>query len=236
LTIIAHRQVKQGWNKLRSLQVKTEGMERQIESGLEVTEMKYETTPQKITDKILELCNEINRGGIPEYINAMPIAECEAGKCFENVSRKIKTSGGQQVNGWVIWQWNNMLIEAEPYSVWQTPEGECVDITPREIGVQRILFLPDLCVEYGTGSHKSIMRPLTDSELVAELIHIAEEIDRILESYTKPEDIPVAVVGPLLKPYKERKDEILAILNRKVGRNEPCVCGSGLKYKKCCGK
>ena len=23
---------------------------------------------------------------------------------------------------------------------------------------------------------------------------------------------------------------------RKVGRNDPCPCGSGLKYKKCCGK
>jgi len=23
---------------------------------------------------------------------------------------------------------------------------------------------------------------------------------------------------------------------RKVGRNEPCPCGSGVKYKKCCGK
>lgn len=22
----------------------------------------------------------------------------------------------------------------------------------------------------------------------------------------------------------------------KIGRNDPCVCGSGLKYKKCCGK
>ncbi|WP_206077721.1 SEC-C metal-binding domain-containing protein [Aquamicrobium sp. LC103] len=22
---------------------------------------------------------------------------------------------------------------------------------------------------------------------------------------------------------------------RKVGRNEPCLCGSGSKYKKCCG-
>jgi uncharacterized protein YecA (UPF0149 family) len=23
---------------------------------------------------------------------------------------------------------------------------------------------------------------------------------------------------------------------KKVGRNEPCPCGSGKKYKKCCGK
>ena len=24
--------------------------------------------------------------------------------------------------------------------------------------------------------------------------------------------------------------------NKKVGRNDPCPCGSGKKYKKCCGK
>ena len=23
---------------------------------------------------------------------------------------------------------------------------------------------------------------------------------------------------------------------RRVGRNEPCPCGSGVKYKKCCGR
>ena len=25
-------------------------------------------------------------------------------------------------------------------------------------------------------------------------------------------------------------------IGKKVGRNEPCPCGSGKKYKKCCGK
>ena len=25
-------------------------------------------------------------------------------------------------------------------------------------------------------------------------------------------------------------------LGKKIGRNEKCPCGSGLKYKKCCGK
>jgi len=32
-----------------------------------------------------------------------------------------------------------------------------------------------------------------------------------------------------LKKQPVRKDQ-------KVGRNDPCPCGSGLKYKKCCGK
>lgn len=26
------------------------------------------------------------------------------------------------------------------------------------------------------------------------------------------------------------------IISAKIGRNDPCTCGSGLKYKKCCGK
>jgi SEC-C motif-containing protein len=26
------------------------------------------------------------------------------------------------------------------------------------------------------------------------------------------------------------------IISSKVGRNDPCICGSGVKYKKCCGK
>ena len=31
-----------------------------------------------------------------------------------------------------------------------------------------------------------------------------------------------------------QREPILA--KEKVGRNEPCTCGSGKKYKKCCGK
>jgi preprotein translocase subunit SecA len=33
------------------------------------------------------------------------------------------------------------------------------------------------------------------------------------------------------------KKKLSPIVNKdKVGRNDPCVCGSGKKYKKCCGK
>lgn len=42
---------------------------------------------------------------------------------------------------------------------------------------------------------------------------------------------------------KEQRDEIFKNFKRdhiahsdKVGRNDPCPCGSGKKYKKCCGK
>jgi len=42
----------------------------------------------------------------------------------------------------------------------------------------------------------------------------------------KPEDI--SDLEKLLKPSRPTE-------SMKVGRNEPCPCGSGKKYKKCCG-
>jgi len=44
----------------------------------------------------------------------------------------------------------------------------------------------------------------------------------------KPEDLTDLEL--LLNPPKTKRAE------KKVGRNEPCPCGSQKKYKKCCGK
>ena len=44
----------------------------------------------------------------------------------------------------------------------------------------------------------------------------------------KPED--VTQLELLLNPPQPK------IAEKKIGRNDPCPCGSGTKYKKCCGK
>ena len=36
--------------------------------------------------------------------------------------------------------------------------------------------------------------------------------------------------------YKEQKESGTVRKEKKIGRNDPCPCGSGKKYKKCCGK
>ena len=38
------------------------------------------------------------------------------------------------------------------------------------------------------------------------------------------------------KLYLEQKKSGTVIVGKKVGRNDPCPCGSGKKYKFCCGK
>ncbi len=38
------------------------------------------------------------------------------------------------------------------------------------------------------------------------------------------------------KLYKEQKNSGTIRKEKKIGRNDPCPCGSGKKYKKCCGR
>lgn len=35
--------------------------------------------------------------------------------------------------------------------------------------------------------------------------------------------------------YKKQKNSSTVVRDKKIGRNDPCPCGSGIKYKKCCG-
>ncbi len=39
----------------------------------------------------------------------------------------------------------------------------------------------------------------------------------------------------LLRPSPSENPRALAVETKKVGRNDPCACGSGKKFKKCCG-
>ena len=65
-----------------------------------------------------------------------------------------------------------------------------------------------------------------------------EELESVFEANGWHSDIEVNPDAPediadlelLLNPPKTRTVE------KKVGRNEPCPCGSGKKHKKCCGK
>ncbi|MBQ8759436.1 MAG: SEC-C domain-containing protein [Clostridia bacterium] len=42
------------------------------------------------------------------------------------------------------------------------------------------------------------------------------------------------VYGRAAKPEKQSAEPYVKPKSEQVGRNDPCPCGSGLKYKKCC--
>ena len=82
----------------------------------------------------------------------------------------------------------------------------------------------------GTVNNPAVVKVQTE-ERVKELEPVFEENGwkyTIELEPDKPEDITALEI--LLNPIKTK------IAEKKVARNEPCPCGSGKKYKKCCGK
>ena len=54
--------------------------------------------------------------------------------------------------------------------------------------------------------------------------------------YNLPEWDKILNDGRRKEIYKEQKKSGTVVQERKIGRNEACPCGSGKKYKLCCGK
>jgi preprotein translocase subunit SecA len=54
------------------------------------------------------------------------------------------------------------------------------------------------------------------------------EFDEPIDPWLDPVDLVPPEFLDISIPYRRASP--------KVGRNEPCVCGSGKKYKKCCGQ
>ncbi|MEG2419999.1 MAG: SEC-C metal-binding domain-containing protein [Oscillospiraceae bacterium] len=190
---------------------------------------KRTTTPKELTDQIKSFCSEILTDVQPIYIPIQPIENGQYGECYKNVQNAINAMGGKRILGWNIWWWANILLEAEAHAIWENPNGEYVDVTPQRDGEKQILFLPDASLSYEGHLIKSVRQPLTNSPLVADFIRITSELEEIKQHSSGN---TVALPGELVERYMW----LLSIFKTKVGRNDPCPCQSGLKYKKCCGQ
>ena len=73
----------------------------------------------------------------------------------------------------------------------------------------------------------------TEQEETSEKKYSDDDVQKAAEKFMKREQVAV--------PTSINLEGDSAPVNRtvkkvKVGRNDPCPCGSGKKYKKCCGK
>jgi hypothetical protein len=101
-----------------------------------------ETTPQKISHRVLEFAHRL--GGEPPIF--VPVVHDDVGLfgyCDNGVRERVRLSGGTAAFGWCIWEWPRILLTAEFHTVWQTPDGQLVDITPKPHGETSIVFIQD---------------------------------------------------------------------------------------------
>lgn len=198
--------------------------------------MRRETTPPAITPAIIDFCKELS-DATPVYISVHPAPEMKINDCFRNVSKLVEQVGGKQVNGWVIWQFANVFLNSEAHAIWQSDVGTLIDPTPHADGETKILFLPDSKVEYRDRKIPGKKKALTDSPLTKEYVALAEEMENYLvNTISRYNMMPGSPVDAHIVYAHKRCSELLSLFRAKAGRNEPCPCGSGLKYKKCCGQ
>ena len=80
-----------------------------------------------------------------------------------------------------------------------------------------------------------LLRPITEED-ERDLLRTRRQQQPL--SYSQPEDTPEPVWQPSQPQGQQSAAAVKTVVRntRKVGRNEPCPCGSGKKYKKCCGR
>ena len=172
------------------------------------------TTPKEINKGILDFCKAIDPTTKPVFLELFPVEGYELGECYGNVEKHIEKNGGNIQYGWIIWETPDVLLDAEFHAIWVSDKEKYIDVTPKADREQNILFLPDSKRTF-TGEEliDNIRKSLVDNEYTRQIIENAKKGFEIKN-----------------KAYKV----FLKGKERKIGKNEPCPCGSGKKYKRCC--
>ena len=201
------------------------------------------TTPANITPAIISLCHELVADTEPEFLAVAPVSNADVNDCFPVVERYVRDHGGSICYGWQIWEWSGVMVEAEFHAVWRSPTGELRDITPKQVSISQILFLPDPSRQYEGRQVPNLRKSLSPDQRVAEFIARCEEEFEFMNRGERATQYGELELSPQevreLAAIQQRKNELYRQLDSRAphpGRNDPCFCGSGTKYKKCCGR
>ena len=136
-------------------------------------------------------------------------------------------------------------IEKEIYEKLLSNPDEAVKGTVKELAEkfgQEVLTM----IGFLDGINESLLIEL-DLDTVEEdtVISLAFDKERLYKNmvaakadwlYELPQWKEIFSEEELKKFYKEQKESTTIRKQKKIGRNDPCPCGSGKKYKKCCGR
>jgi hypothetical protein len=186
-------------------------------------------------------------------VEVIPAAGAIKDECFPNVEIHIKKNGGSIQHGWIIWENPGVIIEGNFHACWKDAFGQLVDITPKRDRETQILFLPDSTRIYENKPVDNVRLILTKNPAVLAEFKRQERLNQLRAKYNyggRIAQIPTAELAEVLSGAST--PEIIRLVGMeafqnlvaqgdlrqqsKAGRNDPCTCGSGIKYKRCCGR
>ena len=139
-------------------------------------------TPPNVTADILKFVKRFKSDRPPFYVPTVPIVGEKINDCFNVIARKIAKDGGSILYGWAIWEWPTIMVEGEFHSVWVSPSGEMIDISPRPEVIERILFVADPKRFFQGERIGNRRMPLRKLKEIERFIWVSQKIEEIIGS------------------------------------------------------
>ena len=143
-----------------------------------------------------------------------------------------------------FWQ-RYFLLEKGVYEKLLTNPDEKVEGTVKELADKYGLSIMDM-TGFLDGINESLVEPnpidTMEEDTKVSLVFDKEKLYKNMVDakadwlYELPQWKEIFSEEKLHELYLEQKKSNTIVKGPKIGRNDPCPCGSGKKYKKCCGK
>jgi hypothetical protein len=154
---------------------------------------------------------------------------------------------GQRSRGEVMAYFRGLFhkLERRPSMVWNGLVSACADLCPEEVVEEIRQAYEDGLVEPGVIRWKNIERALAlgKQRAIKELKgrnHLITDVEKEMEWWACFREeawstgrCKARFIAP---PPSLGTQEPIRRVEPKVGRNDPCPCGSGKKFQKCCGR
>lgn len=160
-------------------------------------------------------CASLVADTAPLITPCRPLLNKPYNDCFNVVSEQVTSHGGQQIIGWAIWELPGVFIEAEFHAVWQSPEGELLDVVPRVRPFTHISFLPDTSRTYKNRQVDNIRRQLVDDNDVKQFLFLSRRRFEILNAGQRALQHEVLLPKAELREL-ERNDKLAMRLERRI--------------------
>ena len=223
------------WDKMLMLWIEDNKNAKKFDSYFRVTTASFE--------EYLSGFSDMFENNLPEMIATLwgSVYIYEFLHQLEIISTKVfqdflKTS--QELKGNVIGMYTPDLWRSNFIHHWKKPDAVSED----EFREEHNIFNKSTAIKYGDFS-------VTREEISDELSKIGPLADYIIKGgESRMKKVDFNFLDNLMKDNVDRYDdegEYMPFEEKhlepvrtepKVGRNDPCTCGSGKKYKKCCGK
>lgn len=158
-----------------------------------------QTAPKTISEFVLKFCSEITSVFPPVYLQIESFSGAIPDECYENVEKYIKQYGGSIQYGWQIWEWPNVMIEAEFHAVWVSASGEYKEVTPKASGIDKVLFLPDPTRKYRGKQINNIRKALKEKQSIKDFIDSSNKLFELLNRGELADQYGLITMTPEMK-------------------------------------